>query len=143
LLDTLAGLVLAHSLLATPLVAIVVGSAFKTFDFNQERVARSLGAGRLTAFATVTLPQIKASVVFGALLAFLTSFDEVVIATFIAGGDNTTLTKRMFLALRDEIEPTIAAISTLMVALTVVILGLARRALARAEVALTPPSFVL
>jgi putative spermidine/putrescine transport system permease protein len=122
LLNTIAGLVLAHSLLAVPLVAIVVRSALSSFDLNQERVARSLGASRLTAFLTVTLPQIRVSVATGALLAFLTSFDEVVVATFIAGGDATTLTKRMFLALRDEIEPTIAAISTLMIALTFVIL---------------------
>ena len=59
-----------------------------------------------------------------ALLAFITSLDEVVISLFIAGGENATLTRRMFNALRDEIDPTIAAISTLLILLSVVLLGL-------------------
>ena len=63
----------------------------------------------------MTLPQIKISVISGALLAFITSLDEVVISLFIAGGDKATLTKRMFNALRDEIDPTIASISTLLI----------------------------
>jgi putative spermidine/putrescine transport system permease protein len=72
----------------------------------------------------VTLPQIRISVISGALLAFITSLDEVVISLFIAGGENATLTRRMFNALRDEIDPTIAAISTLLIVLSVVLLGL-------------------
>ena len=87
-------------------------------------MARSLGAHRLRAFLTVTLPQIRYSVVSGALLAFVTSLDEVVISLFIAGGDRATLTRRMFLALRDEIDPTIAAISTLLIVVSVVLMGL-------------------
>lgn len=126
-LDSVMGLALAHSMLAVPLVAIVARSGLSGFDMNQERVARSLGASRALAFLTITLPQIRVSVVTGALLAFLTSFDEVVVATFIAGGEATTLTKRMFLSLRDEIEPTIAAISTLMIALTLGVLLVIRR----------------
>lgn len=118
LLYSVTGLVIAHSMIALPLVVIVVGSALKTFDFAQERAARSLGAPRWHAFMTVTLPQIKFSVLTAALLAFLTSFDEVVVAMFVSGGDNPTLTRNMFNALRDEIDPTIAAISTLMIAIT-------------------------
>jgi putative spermidine/putrescine transport system permease protein len=77
--------------------------------------ARNLGASRLRAFMMVTLPQIRFSVITAALLAFLTSFDEVVVALFISGGDHTTLTRNMFLSLRDQIDPTIAAISTLII----------------------------
>ena len=63
----------------------------------------------------MTLPQIRFSVITAALLAFLTSFDEVIVAMFISGGDNATLTKNMFNALRDQIDPTIASISTIMI----------------------------
>ncbi|MCC6869814.1 MAG: ABC transporter permease [Burkholderiales bacterium] len=116
--NSLAGLVLAHSMLAVPLVLIVVTSALAQFDRNQEMVARSLGASRPYAFVTVTLPQIRFAVISGALLSFLTSFDEVIVALFVSGGANSTLTRNMFLALRDQIDPTIAAISTLMIVVT-------------------------
>ena len=109
------GLVLAHSMLAIPLVLIVVSSALKSYDMNQEMVARSLGASRLRAFMVITLPQIRFAVVSSALLAFITSFDEVIVALFVSGGDNATLTRSMFITLRDQIDPTIASISTIMV----------------------------
>ncbi len=120
--NTLTGLVLAHSVMAIPLVVITVASGLRGYDMSYEMVARSLGASRPRAFLTVTLPQIRISVVSGALLAFITSLDEVVISLFIAGGDNATLTKRMFNALRDELDPTIAAISTLLIGLSVALL---------------------
>jgi putative spermidine/putrescine transport system permease protein len=104
----------------------VVGAALKSYDLDQEMVARSLGASRARAFLGVTLPQIRFALVSGALLAFLTSFDEVVLALFISGGSNSTLTRNMFLALRDQIDPTIAAISTLMIVLTTVLLALSQ-----------------
>jgi len=107
--STMPGIVLAHSVMAIPLVVITVASGLKSYDMNQEMVARSLGASRP-----------------GALLAFITSLDEVVISLFIAGGDKSTLTKRMFNALRDEIDPTIAAISTLLLVTSVVLLGMVR-----------------
>jgi putative spermidine/putrescine transport system permease protein len=122
LVNSMLGLVLAHSMLAIPVVMLVVGSALKTFDMDQELVARSLGASRIRAFLLVTLPQIKFSVVTGAVLAFLTSFDEIIVALFISGGANSTLTRNMFNALRDQVDPTIAAISTLIVAVTSLLL---------------------
>jgi putative spermidine/putrescine transport system permease protein len=118
LVNTLAGVVLAHSMLAIPLVMMVVTSALKSYDMNQEMVARSLGASRPRAFFMVTLPQIKFAIVTSAVLSFLTSFDEVVIAMFVSGGDNSTLTRNMFNALRDQIDPTIAAISTVMIVIS-------------------------
>jgi len=126
LLYTLTGLVLAHSVLALPLVLIVVGSALKSYDMNQELAARSLGAPRYKAFLSITLPQIRFAVATAALLSFLTSFDEVVIAMFISGGDNPTLTRNMFNALRDQIDPTIAAISTIMIVITSAVMLLAQ-----------------
>jgi putative spermidine/putrescine transport system permease protein len=86
-------------------------------------VARSLGASRIRAFMTVTLPQTRYSVISAALLAFITSLDEVVISLLIAGGDKATLTRRMFLALRDEIDPTIAAISSMLILLSIVLMA--------------------
>ena len=126
LLYTRTVLVLAHSVLSLPMVVIVTGSALKTFDMNLEIAARSLGAPRWLAFLTVTLPQIKFAVITSALLAFLTSFDEVVVAMFLSGGDNPLLTRNMFNALRDQIDPTIAAISTLMVLVTTLLMVLAQ-----------------
>lgn len=122
--NSLYGLVLAHAMLAVPVVMIVVASALKSFDMNQEMVARSLGAPRWRAFATVTLPQIRFAVISAAVLASLTSFDEVILALFVSGGENSTLTRNMFLALRDQIDPTISAISTIMIVVTTVLLAL-------------------
>lgn len=126
ILYTMTGLVIAHSLLAIPLVVIVTGAALKGYDMNLERAARSLGAPRWKAFLTITLPQIRFAVITSALLAFLTSFDEVVIAMFVSGGDNPTLTRNMFNALRDQIDPTIAAISTIMIIVTTLMMTLAQ-----------------
>jgi putative spermidine/putrescine transport system permease protein len=81
--NTIFGIVLAHSVLAAPLVMIVITSALRNYDLNQERVARSLGATRVKAFFVITLPQIKFSIVTSALLAFLSSFDEVIISIFV------------------------------------------------------------
>ena len=120
--NTITGLVLAHAVLAAPLVMIIITSALRNYDLNQERVARSLGATRIKAFFVITLPQIKFSIVTSALLAFLTSFDEVIIAIFVSGGAKATLTKHMFSALRDFIDPTIAAISTIMILVSTTLL---------------------
>ena len=77
-------------------------------------------------FLTVTLPQIRFSVITGALLSFLTSLDEVIVALFVSGGDNATITRRMFNSLRDQIDPTIASISTCLIILSVGLLVLAQ-----------------
>ena len=115
MVNSILGLVLGHSLVAMPLVLIIVLSALKNYDMNQEKVARSLGASRSRAFIEITLPQIKFSLVSAGLISFLTSFDEIIISLFVAGGDNSTITRSMFLALRDQIDPTIAAISTILI----------------------------
>ena len=115
LLNTVTGLVLGHSMVAMPLVLIIVSAGLKNYDMNQEKVARSLGATRFRAFREITLPQIKFSIISASLIAFLTSFDEIIISLFVAGGDNSTITRSMFLSLRDQIDPTIAAISTILI----------------------------
>ena len=120
--NTITGIVIAHSMLALPFVVVMVTAGLKSYDMNQERVARSLGASRLRAFMTVTLPQIRTSIISGALFAFITSLDEVVVAIFIARGDGATLTRRMFASLRDQVDPTIAAISTLLIMVSITLL---------------------
>lgn len=124
LVNTLTGLVLAHSMLAIPLVVMVINAALKSYDMNQEMVARSLGASRARAFLMVTLPQLRFALVTSAVLSFLASFDEVVVAMFVSGGDNSTLTRNMFNALRDQIDPTIAAISTVMIVISSLLVAL-------------------
>lgn len=119
---TLPGLVLAHAMHAVPYVFVTVLSALQTFDANQPRVAQSLGASPAYAFFTVTLPQIRFSLLAGAFLAFLSSFDEVVIALFISGGQHTTLPKLMFQELRQSLDPTIAAVSSLMIGVAAAVL---------------------
>ncbi|SDI02133.1 putative spermidine/putrescine transport system permease protein [Pseudomonas flavescens] len=127
LVSTLSGLVLAHIMLALPYVIIALLAGLRNFDMSQEMVARSLGMNRLRAFMAVTLPQIKPSLVSATLFAFITSLDETVVALFISGGDNQTLTKRMFTALRDEIDPTIAAISSLLILASLLLVVIAGR----------------
>ena len=121
LVNTMFGLVMAHALMAVPFVVVTTLAGLHGFDMDQEKVARSLGWNRFQAFMRVTLPQIRPSVIAGALFAFITSLDEVVIALFITGGANATLTKRMFTSLRDEIDPTIAAISSLLIITSLVV----------------------
>lgn len=116
LVATMPGLVLANVMLGLPYVVISVLAGLQSFDPAQEMVARSLGMNRLRSFFAVTLPQIKSSVVAGGIFAFISAMDETIVALFISGGQYQPLTKRMFTALRDEIDPTIAAISTLMTA---------------------------
>ena len=121
MVGSFAGLLLAHTALAVPVVIVIIGAGFERFDFAQERAARSLGAGWIRTMRTVIIPQISFQLATAALLAFLTSLDEVVVAMFIATGDLTTMTKVMFLSLRDRIDPSIAAVSTVLLLLVVII----------------------
>lgn len=126
LVNTTLGLTTVHTALALPIVVIVVTAGLVSYDANQEQAARSLGATRLRAFLTVTLPQIKASVLSATLFSFFTSFDEVVVAMFISNGSAATLNRRMFNALRDQVDPTIAAISTCLISVTILLLVLSQ-----------------
>jgi putative spermidine/putrescine transport system permease protein len=122
IVNSMAGIVIAHTVLALPFVVLTMLAAFHNFDFRQEQAAISLGASPFSAFIRVTLPQLKASVISAALFAFITSLDEVIVGLFVAGGENTVLTRRMFLALRDQVDPTVAAISTILIFISVAFL---------------------
>jgi len=122
LVNTILGLVLVDSVLAIPFVVVTMMAGFQRFDFNQERVARSLGASHLRAFWTITLPQLRRSIAASCAFAFFVALDEVVIALFVSGGLGSTLTKRMFTSLRDEVSPAIAAISTMLITISLVLM---------------------
>lgn len=117
-------LVLAHTVLAIPVVVIPVMASLRGLDPSLEHAAMVLGASPLTTFLRVTVPLIRPGILSGALFAFITSFDELVVTIFIAGSTAITLTKQMWDGIRTEIDPTIAAVSTLLIALTVLVLGL-------------------
>ncbi|QIE45311.1 ABC transporter permease subunit [Pseudohalocynthiibacter aestuariivivens] len=125
LVGTQLGLVLAHSILAMPFVIIVVTGALKDSNIMLENAARTLGASPIKAFLKVTLPTIRPGVAAAALFAFLASFDELVIALFIAGTGSRTLPKRMWEGIREEIDPTIAAVAAILIALTLVLIAAA------------------
>ncbi|MEP6609033.1 MAG: ABC transporter permease [Burkholderiaceae bacterium] len=119
------GLVLAHTTIALPFVIVNVSISLKTFDRNIERAAMSAGADPLRTFRYVTLPLIRPGFVAGALFAFMASFDELIIAIFLAGRNATTLPKRMWDSVLLETDPVIAAISTLLIVGTLIFLALA------------------
>lgn len=118
LTNTRTGLVLAHTVLAAPFVVITVSATLSTYDVVLTRAARSLGASPLSAFLRVTLPVIMPGVVAGAVFAFATSFDEVVVALFMTSAAQRTLPVQMFSGIRDQINPTIMAAATLLLALS-------------------------
>ena len=110
------GIAIAHTILALPFVVIVLVAGLRDFDINLETAARGLGAGRFAAVCSVTLPILAPSVASAAFLAFITSFDELIVAMFLAGA-NMTLPKKMFDTILTEIEPTVAAVSVLQIVL--------------------------
>lgn len=122
LLNTFAGLILAHTALATPYVVITVTATLTGFDHTLTRAGASLGASPVTVFFKVTLPLILPGMISGALFAFLHSFDEVVVALFVTGPEQRTLPKVMFSGVREEISPTITAAATTLVLLAIAML---------------------
>jgi putative spermidine/putrescine transport system permease protein len=116
--DSYLGLVLVHAALGAPFVLTTVLATLQSFNENLIRASLSLGAGHLETFFRVTLPIIAPGVISGALFAFATSFDEVVVTLFIAGPQQVTLPRQMFTGIRENINPTIAAVATLLIIFT-------------------------
>ena len=115
-------IVLGHTVHAIPFVLILVAAALRTYDENYELAAMSLGASRLKAVWRVTLPQIRPALISAMFLAFISSFDELVVAMFL-GGSNMTLPKKMFDNIINAIDPTIAAVSVLQIVLVTAVLA--------------------
>lgn len=116
------GLVLAHAVLGVPFVITTVTATLQGFDYNLVRAAASLGVGPVTTFFKVTLPLVAPGVISGALFAFATSFDEVVVTLFLASPEQRTLPRQMFSGIRENISPTIAAAATVLVAVATLLL---------------------
>jgi putative spermidine/putrescine transport system permease protein len=122
LVNSYAGLVIAHTVLAIPFVVITVSATLQGFDRTMPRAAASLGAGPLVGFWTVTLPLTAPGILAGAVFAFVTSFDEVVVALFMAGPTQFTVPRRMFDALRDKLDPSIIALAVSLVVISTLLL---------------------
>ena len=125
LLGSIWSFVFAYIALTVPIVMLLVSAALRQANVRLERAAATLGADPVRAFVAVTLPSIMPTVLAGALFAFITAFDEVVIAQFLAGSLNATLPKLMYVTLIYSIDPTISAISTLLVFLSLIIVAVA------------------
>ncbi len=125
LVQTFWGLVLAHTVLAIPYVIVNVTATLRGFDIRLEQAAQSLGANAWQTFRYVTLPMISPGIFAGAVFAFIASFDELIVALFIAGARGRTLPMRMFEGLRMEIDPTIAAVSSMLIVFSVLVLATA------------------
>ena len=119
---TYAGLILAHTALGVPFVVITVLASLDGFDNNLVRAAASLGAPPLTAFRRITLPIIFPGVASGGLFAFVTSFDEIVVTLFLAAPDQRTLPRQIFSGVREYVSPGIAAVATVLILLSIVLL---------------------
>lgn len=116
--DTYLGLVIVHAALGAPFVVTTVLATLQSFNHNLVKASLSLGASPLETFFRVTLPVIAPGVISGALFAFATSFDEVVVTLFLAGPEQVTLPRQMFTGIRENISPTIAAVATLLILFT-------------------------
>jgi putative spermidine/putrescine transport system permease protein len=125
------GLILAHTALAVPFVVVTVSASLAGFDLNLMRAGASLGADPVLAFRRVMLPLIVPGVASGAVFAFTTSFDEVVVALFLAGPQQRTLPREMFIGIREQISPEITALATMLIVVSTALLltmeGLRRR----------------
>lgn len=122
LTDTIWGVALGHTIVALPMATVVLAAALRNFDPSLERAASSLGASPFKVTVRVTLPILSTAVFSAAFFAFLQSFDELLIALFVSGIQARTLPKKLWVSLQ-EVDPTIAAVSTLSIVLTMAVVG--------------------
>jgi putative spermidine/putrescine transport system permease protein len=122
LLDTYTGVIVVHAVTGIPYVVVTVSTALAGFDPRLEQAARNLGAGPFQTLRRVTLPGIMPGVVSGAIFAFIHSWDELVIVLFIASRAIFTLPRRIWDGINEHLDPTMAAVATIMIALTAVLL---------------------
>ncbi len=120
LVQTHLGVILAHTCLSVPIAFLVLSANLKGFDRTLERAAQSLGASPWRTFIHITLPILKPGLIISALFAFVQSFDETVVAIFISGRNAATLPRKMFDSIRQEADPVIAVVSTLLFVLVLI-----------------------
>ena len=119
---TYLGVVLAHAVLGVPFVIITVTATLVGFDKSLTRAAANMGAGPIRTFFKVQMPLILPGVISGGLFAFITSFDEVVVVLFVGSAGQKTLPWQMFIGLREQISPTILAVATILIAMSILLL---------------------
>ena len=127
------GVILAHAALGIPFVIITVTATLVGFDHQLTRAAASLGSSPTRTFFVVIVPLILPGVISGALLAFITSFDEVVVVLFVGSVEQRTIPWKMFSGIREEIRPTILAVATLLVFVSIVLLTMVELLRRRSE----------
>ena len=133
LASTHIGVILAHAALGIPFVIITVTATLIGFDHSLTRAAASLGSSPTRTFFVVIVPLILPGVISGALLAFITSFDEVVVVLFVGSVEQRTIPWKMFSGIREEIRPTILAVATLLVFISIVLLTMVELLRRRSE----------
>lgn len=116
------GVVLAHAVLGVPFVIITVTATLVGFDKSLTRAAANMGAGPVRTFFKIQMPLILPGVISGGLFAFITSFDEVVVVLFVGSAGQKTLPWKMFTGLREQISPTILAVATILIAMSILLL---------------------
>ena len=117
------GLIVAHAMLGTPFVVITVTATLAGFDYSLIKASNSLGAGPIKSFFYITFPLVRPGVISGALFAFITSFDEVILIIFLASPEQRTIPRQMFSGLREQINPTILAAASLLIVISVLLLS--------------------
>ncbi len=122
LVNSLWGLIMAHAALGVPFVVVTVSATLAGFNENLTRAGRSLGASPFRVFMSIKLPLIAPGVISGALFAFATSFDEVVVALFLASSDQRTVPREMWSGVREQLSPTILAVATTLVLISALLL---------------------
>lgn len=116
------GLIIAHAALGVPFVIITVTATLTGFDRSLYNAGLSMGARPLKVYLDIVIPLIRPGVISGALFAFVTSFDEVVLVLFLAGPEQRTIPRQMFSGLREQINPTILAVATLLILISMTLL---------------------
>lgn len=117
------GFLIAHTMLAVPYVVLTVVAALQRFDATLELAALNCGAGRIRAFFSVVLPNIRVGVASGAVFAFLASFDEATVAFFLSGIEGKTITRKMFEDIDFNLTPVIAAVSVVLTVTSLLVMG--------------------
>ena len=133
LVGTLGGMILAHITLALPFVVLVVTATLANFNVNVMHAGANLGANPVEVFFKIVLPLILPGVLAGAILAFIHSFDELIVAILISGADYKTIPRQMWSGAREELSPVITSAATILIAFSFLIMGTAEVLRRRAE----------
>ena len=133
LIGTYTAVIIAHTVLAAPVAVITIRASLQRFDWGLVAASSTLGAGPLYTFWNVTLPLIRPAILAGAIFAFATSLDEVVVIQFIGGYEQKTIPREMLIGLREHLSPAILAVATMLVGFAVLVLILGEFLRRRAE----------